>query len=469
MRENYLAFVVRPAGGTWELLVMNTYCGASRGEFDVPRGRVPHGREIDAVVRADQARYGIELGKRIAMLGEEPLLETRRRQVFVYRAAEGLPVSWTKRTEPDPRRPLPKGMTMPDVVGHFRFVNLAQPVAIGQDEAGWLDEVRKAVGMPAAEPITLVSWMAADAKADADAQAVAAALLRGEAHPAALPHDFAALAKRVRSHSGWTQDARRLALSPVKSHGRQIALVARVVRDGTTSEQARFATIATAGYEGCWTFDLTREQLFRANEHPVSRAAASTATTDRELLELKFDAALVAELAHLGGPLMVWPLAPPVDAAGNLDEFRAMDDEAAELPHAMWVTPANEALILGLDNIVSGYFFSNHGLICPAADDVAPLRAHEERRVITLAGGATKIHAYEHTQGWDALVEHLGWAYLPNGPDTLWGDLHVAERNRPLLDAIREFCRRTGRTWAHYESRGGEIVRIIEKQPARQS
>jgi hypothetical protein len=104
MRENYLAFVVRPAGPSWDVLVFDNSCGPTQPRFDVPRGRVPHGRDVDEVIRRDLARYDVVLREQIAVLGNEPILETRRRTVYLYRANDATPVSWNKRVSSGTRR-----------------------------------------------------------------------------------------------------------------------------------------------------------------------------------------------------------------------------------------------------------------------------------------------------------------------------------------------------------------------------
>ena len=455
MRENFLAFVVRPAGDTWEALLLSTACGAAADQFDLPRARVPHNRDPDAVIRQYLAQYGIAPVERLATLGDEPLLESRRRTVYLYRGPASLPDSWSMPIPPPRKLKVP----MPPIVAHFRFVDLRQPLRVQQDEAGWADEARRAVGLPALEPITMVVFSPASRSDASTAPAVVDALAANRSHRGAAPADFAGLAQRIRAHSGWTHDPRRLQITPISVDGRDVGLLARLKRDGRTVAEARATVIALAGWEGMWTCDLSARRLFRQEEQPAPHARPSTG---RELREVPFSRELVQELARLGAPLMMFPLSPPVDEYGHREDYR---DES--LPYSLWKLPANQRLIL--DGSFFGYFFCNDGLICPVVTDVEPLRAHNQRRTILHPGGATTTYAYEQTAGWDEVVEHLGWAYLPNGPDTLWGDLYVSQRHLPLLEGIRDWCLHTGKSWVRYEQRGDEVVQVREGVVPRRS
>lgn len=457
MRENYLVFVVRPAGASWELLVLATPCGVDRDQFDVLRGRVPHDQDPDEVIRRDAAKYNLLLAERLATLGDEPLLESRRRTAYVYRAADNLPLSWSVHVMPDKQSRTP-GFTFPDIVGHFRFLDLAQPIPIGNDEAAWLDQVRQTLGLKPLPQTTLAIW-ATDAPSDA---AAAAKTLQADQQPSASRcANFTDLATQIRKHSGWTENPRMLILQPIGPTGpRGFGLLAHFHRDGQTFEETRTTVISLAGHNGCHTFDATASRLYRPNETPAPGRHGPS--THHQLLELRLTKELVAELARQAArPLMLWPLRPPVDQGGN-DGFR---DEGDELPQALWALPANQRQILDMKSF--GYFDCNDGLVCPLVDDLAPLHAFDQRRVVTRPGGAVITYSYDQVAGWEQLVDHLGWAYLPNGPDTLWGDLHVSPRLQPLLEEVRNWCRRNGVQWSRYESRGEEVVRVVENAPNR--
>jgi hypothetical protein len=345
-----------------------------------------------------------------------------------------------------------------EVAAHFRFVDLHDPIPIGDAEAAWLDDVRRALGIQPLSPVELFLWKPAQ---EADPAAVVDALRGRQTHTAIASVEFTKLKHNLRRYP-WCDNPKRVRLETVTVGGQPIGLIVRLARDGKTVEQARSAVVALANEARLWTYDATARQLYRENEQPVALWTGQDVhpSSPLEVRELRFDVDLLGELARLrAGPLMVWPLPPSVDEEGVREDYRA-DDEA--LPHALWALPANQELLLGLK---LGYFFSNDGIIAPLVDDLAPLRELERRRV-TKTGAMTRVEPFDRTPGWPEVVEHLGWAYLPNGPDTLWGDLHVAQRNLPLLQQLREWCRRTGRTWARYERRGGEIVRVLEPPPA---
>lgn len=445
IRENYIAFVVRERDGRPQVLLYEQTGIGGEMIYDVPRNRVRHGRRAEDVIPADLERtLGLKGARIRAVLGDEPFLESRRRTAYLVDAPPGVPDRIEHVIESDGFK----------ITARAAWRDLASPIAL-MEGASWLQSVREAVRVVALDFYRLVIWRWRGDGTTANPREVLVAAEAGDPPETLHPLDAEALREGFRQLPGYTadlKDPRVFSIDFVPVERPRVAIV-RFAPDVNDLETRRGFFIAQAVYRDACVYDPQVGQLYPPGHLPAPDNA--NLATGRVLCELAFDAPLLTELARLAGPLMAWPLSPPVDEAGNVHEW--LDED---LPLRLWTTPENQRRLIECDPIVTGFFFSNDGVILPADADTAALQELDEQRFTREPGGATVIYPYAMARGWLETVEQLGWAYLPNGPDCLWGDLYVGSRCVGLLDNVREWCRVTGRRWVEVRDVEGEARRV---------
>lgn len=413
MRRTWVAYVVRGRAGTAELLTYQVGNVDHPDSDDLPAGRIPFGRPIEeAILEKLREQFGLPGASLIADLGVQDVRKDQEWRGFLVRPPDGLPGHWTFDT------PMRGGHTLPITA---RWRDLSQPRPLMFDKTKWLGIVRQRVQVSGPKGLQL------------------------RAEPTEGADD-----KFLSGH--WTAWALSRELQPQREGE---AFVVEIPPDTGNLERVRSMLIQTATRNGFRVTDLATGTVYPLGHSP---AEVEGLRIDAQTLdELPFDSELIRELTRLEGPLQPWKMIPPIDEQGYREDYR---DETDELPHQLWKLPANQALITNLDSVVFGYLYNNDGLLISANAPTRRLERLSESRVVETES-MTTIYSYESRPEWPQVLDEIGWAFIPNGPDGDWGELRVSPSRLDLLDKVRSWCRAKGRRWVERREVDGEARRVL--------
>ncbi len=411
MRRTWVAYVVRRKEGRDELLTLQVG-REDRPERDgLPFGRIPYGRSLGRVIVGHlRLQTGLEGVRVTGDLGLRIIRGGQPWRGFLVEAPPGLPDEW--------RHEVPmRGDTQPVTI---RWRDLAHPRPLLREQAEWLPELRRRLGLTDLEPVRL------------------------RAEPVSPVADGGWMRRQ------WTAAANLGAREPAPDGE---ALTVEIPADTAGRDLHRAALIQAATAIGYRVVDEGKGVAYPPGHSP----AVDGLGIDPDMLdELWCDREFVAALARLAGPLQVWRLSPPIDREGVRNDWR---DATDALPPALWASPENQRLILELDGTIRGYMYDNDGLLLAADAPTERLARLDETRVEHWKG-ASIVHARESCPEWPGALAQVGWSFEASGNDGDWGELRVAPVRRDLLEAVRAWCRENGRAWAERGEVDGEIRRI---------
>ena len=90
----------------------------------------------------------------------------------------------------------------------------------------------------------------------------------------------------------------------------------------------------------------------------------------------------------------------------------------------------------------------------------------EDDSAIIYPSGFSVGVCLEQLPQWPQWLEKLGWVYIIDGPDDLWGHLHASPDRSEVIDAMKQWCRENHRLWVETRLIAGEAVDVYEPYPA---
>lgn len=174
------------------------------------------------------------------------------------------------------------------------------------------------------------------------------------------------------------------------------------------------------------------------------------------------DAELMGQVAHLTRSRPgLWHVPAPFDEENRFDNMRT------SAPLEAWSSPLNQAEVQGLRFYVSEAIFSAHLMFVDSAADekiLTTLAVTTGRRLET---GAYVSQSYADISTLPALIEQIGWALIPLGPERSKAIFLTCPARAELVGKLRDWCASHGRNHGVLRREGGTLIVTDEPAPEK--
>lgn len=172
------------------------------------------------------------------------------------------------------------------------------------------------------------------------------------------------------------------------------------------------------------------------------------------------DGELIGKVTHLTQAKPgLWPLPAPFDEEDRFDNTR----EAA--PLAAWALPANQREVQSFGPLVAEAVFGAKIMFLDAAADEAFLAQIATSPGHRLETGAWVTRAYQDLPQLPEVIQRIGWALIPIGPERSQGLFIVSAANAPWLSKLADWCDREGRNHGEFRLVNGSLALADEGAP----
>jgi hypothetical protein len=174
------------------------------------------------------------------------------------------------------------------------------------------------------------------------------------------------------------------------------------------------------------------------------------------------DAELIGKVSHLTRSKPgLWPIPAPFDENDQFDNTR----ESA--PLASWALPLNQTEVQGLRwHVAEAVFGSKLMFVNSEADEtvLAQLAVPPGRRLDT---GAYVTDGYEDLAALSELLDRIGWALIPIGPERSRALFITSPKSGDWVEKLRDWTDHQGRSTAVLRAESGALVLAGRSAPAQ--
>lgn len=198
--------------------------------------------------------------------------------------------------------------------------------------------------------------------------------------------------------------------------------------------------------------------------HPAAAYFESPQPSALELPHLitALDAELIAQVGHLTKARPgLWHVPAPFDDQDRFDNLRTV------APLEEWSSPLNQAEAQGLRFYVAEAIFSAHLMFVDSAADekiLTTLAVTTGRRLET---GAYVSQSYADIPTLPALIEQIGWALIPLGPERSKAIFLTCPARAERVGKLRDWCASHGRNHGVLRREGGALIVTDEPAPEK--